>query len=581
MPAPNFPAVWNKVFALPEADPADVVASLTEDAINAYLKAHFATDRDKYKYVTTQQFQTATGAVRTFEVSVDARQEITVTLPPLSAAESAASVGSYWSAVEAPDQGPSLHAPRAPGDPNIRVKIPRVALSISWDKLDGTGKWTWTPSEIAAEGECYVSLQTRKLVAGDGTANDNETPHYLRLVPTSISFSKTNRYQLSAQFQAFVDHLPPADKQLVMNEAVDKFDDLLVIAMNVVAAKMGPQMVQNIEIPSPVFLKHKVIPSALLLGDKQVSIAFSLDRAALLAENAATLEVELSRLELAIRDDLAEYGGFAGLAVKSAQPLQGRVEDIQMYTTDEIVKRMRRTSAVVAALQQQNESRWRSLTTASSAAASRSPVAGAMAIGITESILNGLARDALPAPQQQCSDWLSLGLVRGRVCYWARVFDPHVTVNNVTVSGNVGVDAGGAIEACIRKFWNCSWSWDCGNLSLGVDGRPGISLELRPQNGIAFVGQITGGFHVTTNLPFPFNKVIEAVSGAIVSFFLWVVNLFLRNLMIVIVLPAITVPNQKTKLYLSGFTPFSYLRPGSSDGHHKFIAYSVDMDAGA
>jgi hypothetical protein len=573
-----FPQVWDKVLAQPAASSADVVFSITEDMINSYLQAHFANDNDKYRFAFTQQFQTSTGAVRKFDITLAARAPLNIELPPLSPVRDPDNRGPLD--VPTKPRAPALHAPQeGSSDPNIRVRLDRLALSISWDKLDGSGRWTWTPSEISAHAECFVSLHSRD---ASPTEEVETTGNYLTLTPISIAFSKTDRYQLSTQFQAFINTLKPADQALVMSEAVDKFDDLIVIALNIIAAKAGPQMVTNIQIPSPVILNRHIVPAGLLLSDKQICVALAFDHTSQIAENRAEIERGLARLDAAIHDDLLEYGGYSGLAIKPGQPADRPIKDIQIFTSDEILLRMTRTTEVVDRISADVDRRLTDLSSIlSSVRLDRAAVLGGIGLAVDEALLSGLAQDALPAPQNHCSDWVTIvEAVRGRACYWARMFDATVSISGTTVSGSVGVNAGGDLEACIRKFWDCSWSWDCGSLGLWVSGYPGISISLKSGAGLAFTAQLTGGVSLGTNLPFPFDKVIAAVSGAIIQFIMAVVNLFIRNITVVIAPPAISLPSQKTKILMTRFSPISYQRPGGNDPRHRFIGFVVDTDTG-
>jgi len=575
---PQFPQCWDKLLAQPSAASADVVFSITEDAINSYLQAHFASDNDKYHFAFTQSFQTSTGKSRKFDISLVARSALTIELPPLS--QTRDPTGREPIRLPSTPRAPHLHAP-ADGspDPNIRARLTRLALSISWDKLDGTGRWTWTPSEISADAECYVSLIAR---APSPTEVAAPSSHYLSLTPISVTFSKTDRYQISAQFQAFINSLKPADQALVMSEAVDKFDDLMVIALNIVAARVGPQMVQNVQIPSPILLDRHVVPAALQLSDKQIAVALSFDRIGQSTINRVAIERGLARLDAAIHEDLAEYGNYAALAIKPGQPTDRPISELELFSTDEILLRMTRTADVIDHLAAGIDLKLSRYTNVlSSIRFDRAGISGGLGLAVDEALLTGLAQEALPQAANGCSDWISiLDTVRGRACYWARMFDANVTIAGTTVNGSVGVSAGGDLEGCIRKFWDCSWSWDCSSLGLWVSGYPGITLSLKSGNGVAFSAQLTGQLSLGTNLPFPFDKVIAAVSGAIIQFIMAVINLFIGNTTIVIAPPALVIPNQKTKLLMTRFSAFGYQRPGGNDPRNRFIGYSVDIDTG-
>ena len=96
-----------------------------------------------------------------------------------------------------------------------------------------------------------------------------------------------------------------------------------------------------------------------------------------------------------------------------------------------------------------------------------------------------------------------------------------------------------------------SWRWECGRLSLAVQGKPGIELKLEHGNGIAFKGKLTGRVVLLSNLPFPFNKVIEAFGGLISDLIMALVNALAALITFYILLPEFALPEQKTKLKLT------------------------------
>src|SRR5262249_23019795 len=111
-----------------------------------------------------------------------------------------------------------------------------------------------------------------------------------------------------------------------------------------------------------------------------------------------------------------------------------------------------------------------------------------------------------------------------------------------------------------RKFWDCSWRWDCSDLSMAVKGRPGIRLDLSQGDGVRVNARIYGSLVLETNLPWPFNEIIRAFSGIIWEVVKAIINSVLPHITVEIVPPRVSLPDQKTGLSLSGFTPFEMLR---------------------
>jgi len=117
---------------------------------------------------------------------------------------------------------------------------------------------------------------------------------------------------------------------------------------------------------------------------------------------------------------------------------------------------------------------------------------------------------------------------------------------------------------------------------LAVKGKPGIKLNLQAGAGISFYGQlIPGGLTLVSNLPWPFNKVIEALSSLVIDAITAVINAIAANIKVDILLNEFALPQQNTKLKFSDISPFAFLRQGSqfTSAEKTFIGFSIGVTA--
>ena len=92
---------------------------------------------------------------------------------------------------------------------------------------------------------------------------------------------------------------------------------------------------------------------------------------------------------------------------------------------------------------------------------------------------------------------------------------------------------------------------------------------------------MTGRLVLVTNLPFPFNKVIEAFSGLISDLIMALVNAVASLIKFDILLPEFALPEQKTKLKFSDITPFGFIRQSGNFPipEKTFIGFDVGTTA--
>ena len=558
---------WNQT--LTKVPVPDLAASIREETINELLKTHHRIDADRYVWQQERTF-VVNGIARTFKATMKADTPLRIDVLPFQLALPA---NAAWNDVETPSDLTRLAPPRAADsdpDPNIRLTCERVSLTLKWPKLDGSGTWTFTPPPLRVFATAYIAL--------DQTPQQDSSVYQfkLRLQPLKIVIDPATMAEIT----------PLVRRQLpgITGDELQALTDLLIIAMNIIAAEYAPKLVRDIEVPTPIVAKQKVVPCLLAVRDKIVTVGAAINLKTVSDTNATLASRLLGELDAAIERDIAAHGGLSRLVVKQPEQAAYAAEP-EFYTAEEVLRsRMPQTSAVLERLRDLAAPLERRRVPAiEEIEAGAAAVAEGIAIGVDEYLLDRVVQAAVPAPTQGCTDWKDiLDFVRGRSCHWARVFDADVTVSGTTLSGAASVDVGGSLEACVRKFWDCSWRWECGSLAIGVAGRPQVVFFLQTGgSGIAFRARINGNLQLVTNLPFPFDAVAKAFAAVIMALAEALINIFLAFVVFQIAVPEIEIPGQKTKIAFKQFQPFAFTRqtPASQyDAQKRFLAFKADVE---
>jgi hypothetical protein len=568
----TFDAHWNQLLGA-AADPGDIIGSIREEAINHYFEKHHQLDNSRYSVTKTIVAKVDEGGtLRDVPVTLTVRATtpVIVNFAPFAGVGGAA-VGGQWTDLAAPPPEPALNAS------NVQLRVERVQLSLSWQSVFSPGTtYSWQPSPILFEAEAYVRLTT---------INDpeNESRHALNLQLMRARFDRPARAVLERELQELIARLPVADQAIVQKHAVDKFDELLVIALNTAALELAPRFAASLEIPVPVIAKKHLIPRNLLVSENIVSVSFGLAENQLRRSAEEALRRAMAEVRFALDQDIEEAGGLRELVVANGDSVDwddlDSVKNVEILSEEEIAAKLVHLNQVVGRQEKRLKNQM-----AVPAPAGPPAIRDGVAVALNERLLDAIAATFTRTAPDECTNWLDLGAVRGRACYWARIFDADVKIGEASgqlrVGGAVAVDVGGSIEACVRKFWDCSWKWACSQLRLAVRGRPGIELSLAHSNFIAFSARITGRLSLESNLPFPFDKVISAVSGIIWEAIKAVLNAFISQIQIVLVPPKLEVPKQRTAIALSGFTPHYYPFNGGTTPQQRFAAFQVGITAG-
>jgi|GEM_PF-4493772 hypothetical protein len=560
--ATDYPGIWNSILGQPGTQNVDVIASLNEDGINNYLQAHFTIDNRVYHRVIKKVFNTQTDS-REFTVSLDIGAPLQIQFPPFRDQAIAREYTNKqsWYKLESDHDGPEISA--LMDDTNkIQVYCNSINITLTWPKLHpaagDTSPWSITLKTLKVFAEAFAILK-----------NDQDG-YFVSLIPTIVKVDVANPLQLTKDMFKIDRALTAAEQQL-LDDCQQKFTDLFVIAADIIATEQAPKLVRNLRIPVPTIKDRPILPSLLNISQNCLTVGAGIDKPKAQKALQAAFDKHAARLQANMEADIEKAGGLLKL-VSNNETVPSRFEDLKLKSPEEVIRSFTGTQEFLRTFADRV-----AVSAPAANIRSASVVDNAYAIGINQYFFQTIVSSIIPAPKNDCSGWLDLKVVRGRACYWVKFDDPTVVVSpNASLTGGVNIDIGGSIEACIRKFWDCSWSWSCGSLALSLKGRPTITLKLLTNNGVNFTAQMGGSLYFDVNLPFPFNKIINALTSIIGQVIIGIINIFLGLLQFVVIYPVITVPQQITKIKLRDFNSFYYPRPvlpGSGDPKNHFIAY--------
>ncbi|UCH93514.1 MAG: hypothetical protein JSV88_25025, partial [Candidatus Aminicenantes bacterium] len=456
--------------------------------------------------------------------------------------------------------GPGLVVPTKENpEANVRVSCKDLYFKLEWPKIDKPNeKWTW-------EADFMVAIEANLGLI------DKEGDQYLQIQPTKIKITPIN---------GATGVLAPkkAGSEQDGDECEKKFEQLIAITVEIVSVEYGPALVQNIEIPVLNIGEKPVYPVFMDLSDHMVTVGTSLDRANLAEKISYQFDKMFTRFQVLLQQDIEENGGLEKMILKP----QRSKSDIQFQKPEKIDAKFKCVNAFIKRLEQEVAELARNPPVKSRTVEVVPKGIGAAVNGY---FLQSLLAFVMPTPVNDCTDWVNLlEAVRGRICYGISIDQPRVAIDGTSLTGGANVDLGGAVEACIRKFWDCSWRWSCGSLALSLKGDPKITLILSTgEKGVVMIGQFDfSRLQLDSNLPDPFNLVVNGLGLLVIKAIEAIINIVLTMIPVTIIVPAIEIPDQKTKIYLQDFTPFPFIREDSSlpQQRRTFLGYEVSVRAG-
>lgn len=556
---------WNALMSAPGTQAIDVIASMKEATLNEFLKSHFKNDNKHYTLPVKRTFD-ANGKPRTFWLTVIVEEPVVIGFPPFQTNKVStlfqSMTAAKWTEL---DQPPIVHRiPREKDSvPNIRIGCPKMSFLLEWEKLDGSGKWDLKIDAIEAIAEGFLEVVPKP----EGST--------IKLHPTKVFFDKADSNFSTTLTKA----LQGADPALLASTD-EKFRDLVVILLNVAATQATPNFIREIPIPTATIKDKNVTLSYLSLENDILTIGATLDAASMRDEASRLYSRTMGHFNVLIEEDIEEAGGMEAF-FDSKQAILPQAE---------IDKKLVRTMALIRRLESESNVAM-TKPDAVDASALGTKVPDGMAIGMNEYFLDTLANAALPDPTSECTEWKEFLGVRGRACWWSRIANADTSITDTgsgfRLAGSVGIDIGGALDGCVKKFWDCSWKWACERFGLALRDRPEVAIELIDDGkGILLVARIVRMPKLEADLPFPFDKVVEFFGAVIIKALQVVLNLILSRIKVRIVPEDIAIPveGHQTGLRLSDFDAFYFKRSDAPFGGKApanklvFGAYAVSVE---
>ena len=556
---------WNTLLSKPGTQAIDVIASMKEVTVNEFLKSHFKYDNKHYTLPVERTFD-ANGKPLTFRLTVTIEEPLVIGFPPFQQNKVSAlfdtMTSAKWTELEEP---PVVHRVPQASDPvpNIHIGCPKLSLLLEWEKLDGSGKWDLKIEKIEAIAEGFLEVIPKP----EGSA--------IKIHPTKVFFDKADTNFSTKITKA----LEAADPALIASTD-EKLRDLIVILLNVAATQAIPNFIREIPIPTATIKDKNITLSYLNLENNMLTFGATLDASSLRNDSQMLYNRTLQHFNVIIGEDIAEAGGMEAFFDSNQKLLSEKEVDKKLPRTTALIKRLESLNSVSTSKPETIEK-----------ALLGTKVPEGLAIGINEYFLDTLANVSLPDPTSECTDWKAFWGVRGRVCWWSRITNADITITDTAggfqLAGGVAVDVGGALDGCVKKFWDCSWKWACERYGLALRDRPEVAVEIKDDGkGILLVAKIIRMPKLEADLPFPFDKVVEFFGNVIIKALKVVFNLILSRIKVRIVPEDIAIPveGHKTGLRLSDFDAFYFKRPSGPFGSQApgnklpFGAYAVAVE---
>ena len=570
---------------MPTSNRVDIIASLSEKGINHFLSRIFEIDQGlpdaekKFTRTFERSFDTFDDQ-RKFKITLSLLKPVEVKLPPFTAgifSGKKVSKKDLGNAFDYPTNGPNLTASYIEEqlvDKKSLVEIvaSEVTVELEWPNLkpgQPPHKFKIPAFEVVGTAELELNQE----------GND----FFISIIPQSIKINISSAV-LSSIIASRIKEI--GAKELTTPECEQKFVDLFIIAANIVAYEQTPKLITSIKLPAPTIKDRPIQPSTFNISDNFLTMGFSIDKVNLQKFNENILSSKEMALDFALNTDIEKAGSLEKIVYQKvkgnkdgntllAVVIHGLENQLKQF--QEVNTLIKKDKDYVASIE--NEEEYKYLNDVAFSATDTTDKS--YAIGINEYFFDTIVDSSIPSPKHRCEKERRLGPVKGYVCHWKSFRDPDISVNrNASVSGSVYLNLGGSIHACVKKFWDCSWRWQCGKLSLGIAGRPKLDIALRKANGIRLVSKVNlGGLRVVSNLPFPFNKIIEFFGSLVFKVIEAFINSLAALLTFFVIRPDFEIESLHAKLLLRNFNSFYFKR---SDGDeditkNKFIAFETEL----
>ncbi|MDN5213270.1 hypothetical protein QQ020_14470 [Fulvivirgaceae bacterium BMA12] len=575
----QFKNQWNRILAGDSKNQVDIISSIHEDGINFFLEKSFEIDQTlpddqrKYRLSIERTFDTFSDP-RKFKVTIELQKSLLVKFPPFSTLNRLSDdFGNItgWSEIDYPTDGPELIAKAEDEtDGVIEVLAREVAVEMQWPNLDPTKpdhKWSIPPFNVLGQAKIQLEQEGSEFFA--------------KIIPTLIKID-IPRTELKAQIIQILESNSSSTELIEESDCEEKFVDLFIIAANIAAYEQTPKLVTSINLPIPTINDRPVQPAAFDISNDMLSVGFGIDKVVLEKYNEEAIESNSQKIDYLLNQDVEDAGGLLKAMYRNAEGKSIKTsKQLLLRDEKEIEQNFKNINGFIA-----DQEKWLNQFEAEDTVhltlddGPERP--DSFAIGINEYFFDTIVNSVIPKPKHRCEKERRLGPVKGYICHWSSFRNPDISVNaDATLKGNVSVNLGGSIHACVKKFWDCSWRWACSKLALAIAGRPGLKVKILSANGVRVLGQFdAGGLRIVSNLPFPFNKIVEALSSLIFKFVVAFANVLAILLSFYVLKPEFVVDSLNLKLKLKNFSSFYFERsnaPSADKTKNKFIAFKTNI----
>lgn len=587
--ANKFETKWAALLTGFPGVPTDFLASVSEEAINEYLKNHFQFDNGLYRVVVEQPFdiETLSGSL---VATIEARSPLAIDFKPFTSSRALSVRKPYigkmfgsdqnWHHLSAKNhrfgavrklQPPRISLHDQEDEPDVRVTCEMLHVKLEWPKLSFPDEtWTWE-ADFMILAEANVGLKEI-----EGVSYLELQPTRIRLsLPTDATGTLPTDYGKIKRSDLLKGEIPagailrPAN---VVTEEDEKFAELVVIVANMLTSEYAPTLVQNVKIPVLQISDKQVYPVFLDVSDNLATVGLSLDKAQLAEDVSYQFDTLNAQFMSFMQQDIDNAGGLDAILYSDVRKKSLRPEK-------QVREQFPLTQRFIADLEKQNAVQPKAKKMGDKALVGE-PAAEGMGGGINGYFIQSLLELVMPAPVNDCASSHLAKLLKGEVCWGISVGDPVASISGTSITGGVSVDLGGSIKACVGD--GCD-HWACTTLALSLDGDPKVTLEMSTgEQGVVLQAKFDfSKLRLHTNLPTPFDQIISALGNLVIQALTAIINIVLSLIKITIILPEIEIPDQHTRLVLSDYTPFPFVREDTSLSAQRntFLGYSVTVSA--
>ncbi len=503
---------------------AEILGSVSQSALNSFLSKHFQKDKARYSYAQSFTFNDGQDD-RTFDIKIQGLAPIEIDFFPYDAA----SDPGPWNRVVGEDDEPGA---ALGSKPNINVSLSQLKIELAWD--NGASK---VVLDLSLEGRLRLFI--------DKNMDDK---HALFAELHKIRFERTKMAEALKLLQN-----SSQSGAVALQE--DSCKDLIVIVINIIANNYAPRTIEGMELPAPDIGDMPSVPAFFDISEDILTIGYDTDRIARGQQVDEEMADAFAKYESALIRDIEREGSLEAIFFEDSDDKS----ELRLCSEKTIEAKLVETNSVLANLEARAALRNNQIAGGRKKAVEVLGAEQGFALGINEYALDALATAGVDQTRRSnCTKWLKVLVVKGRGCYWTQLKNPDVDLSgdatNLNLSGSIHIDIGAHIEACVRRVLRCSTKWSCSKAGLSLTGPGEIELRVETNSkGVQIKGKIKRLPRFNANLPFPFNKIVEAVLNLILKGVKAIINSILSLVTIKIIGTEIEIPDQRTKLKLEKF----------------------------